>query len=268
MSAAQRTLAALALAPLSACTSILDFEKSSEEVPAGPTASYAMTFSEECSTDTLDPLRFTTHWITDASPHRVLAHTYEHMLDEAVSVSDGLCRITAQPATVGDRPFTSGVLTTATSFVQRYGHFETRFRAPDGKGLWATFWVRHQTKWPPALQAIVFGHQPDEVRFAVEWWDAEVPTDEKVTFSGPSFTDDFHILGIEWSPDEFVFYVDGIERHRTRNGTGTFTEPMELALALLVGHRDSSYPPYPDATTPWPARLEVDWIRVFRAKDD
>ena len=73
------------------------------------------------------------------------------------SIHEGVLKISARPVDVGDKPYlygfnyTSGLLTSQTSFQQQYGYFEIRADTPAGKGLFPAFWMLAPGKWPPEI---------------------------------------------------------------------------------------------------------------------
>jgi beta-glucanase (GH16 family) len=64
---------------------------------------------------------------------------------------------------------------------------------------------------------------------------------------------------VDWRPDAIIWYVDDVE---TRRVTGAVPRvPMYLNAALAVG---GDFPGAPDGSTPFPAVLEIDAVRVFK----
>jgi beta-glucanase (GH16 family) len=86
--------------------------------------------------------------------------------------------------------------------------------------------------------------------------------------STQSLADDFHVYGLNWSPDLIEMTLDGVVYATfTRNSlsegqTWVFDKPFYLILNLAVG---GNWPGCPDASTPFPATMLVDWVRVYSA---
>ena len=93
---------------------------------------------------------------------------------------------------------------------------------------------------------------------------------------GPSLADDgWHIFGVLWTPDEYVFTVDGVETLRTdlkglkpsqptaAPPRGVLTTPAYLKLSCEA---KAAMGPSPDFESPAPLRdaFEVDYIRVYQ----
>ena len=85
---------------------------------------------------------------------------------------------------------------------------------------------------------------------------------------GKSFGNDFHVFAINWRADRIQWFVDGDQVWEQdasvwcRPGTtnAPFDRRFHLLLNLAVG---GGLPGNPDHTTKFPARMEVDWVRVY-----
>ena len=80
-----------------------------------------------------------------------------------------------------------------------------------------------------------------------------------------AYADDFHVYAVEWEPREIRWYRDGILYHSARpdlvKGEWVFEHPFFVILNLAVG---GYWPGNPDATTSFPQRMLVDYVRVYR----
>ena len=185
---------------------------------------------------------------------------------EALTVRDGLLVLEADRDPNGRLPYRSGMVASHRSFAQRYGYFELRARLPRGQGLWPAFWLlpKPDGTWPPELDVMeLFGSEPHQVLMAQHYRDAAGRERKRVrTWRGPDFTAGFHTFGMSWSPTAVVWYVDGVERFRSTRDIPT--QEMYVLVNLAVG---GEAPGPPDATTPFPARMEVDYVRVWEDPD-
>jgi beta-glucanase (GH16 family) len=182
---------------------------------------------------------------------------------EALRVRDGLLVIEAARDQGGRLPYRSGMIVSHRSFAQRYGYFELRARLPHGKGLWPAFWLlpKPTGTWPPELDVMEqFGSEPDTVLMAQHYRDAAGRERKRTrTWTGPDFAAGFHTFGMSWGPDAIVWYIDGVERFRSVRDIPT--EEMYVLVNLAVG---GDAPGQPDATTSFPSRMEVDYVRVWK----
>ncbi|MCR5875923.1 family 16 glycosylhydrolase [Phenylobacterium sp. J426] len=173
------------------------------------------------------------------------------------SVSNGVLTITAQPAgwqsqNMWGYQYTSGMLD--SHHTQTYGYFEMRAELPDGQGLWPAFWL--------------LGENNNEIDILEGLGsDTSVPHTAIHSNSVPALglqnyipnSAGFHTYGALWSPSEIIFYVDGSEIWRTATPSD-MTKPMHMIVNLAVG---GHWPGSPDATTPWPAQLKVDYVKAW-----
>jgi beta-glucanase (GH16 family) len=200
-----------------------------------------------------------------------------HTASNAALDGAGHLVITARRETAGARAFTSARLSTRGKLEQAYGRFEARLRLPPGKGLWPAFWLLggdvDQSGWPGCGEIDVMearGAQPWRVSSALHGpgysaGDALIAPFE--TADRSPLTADFHLFAVEWSPGELQFSVDGQPYHTERasrlgpSHRWVFDHPFFLILDLAVG---GSFGGPPDETTPFPASLVADYVRVYR----
>ncbi|MBC6981872.1 family 16 glycosylhydrolase [Caulobacter sp. 17J80-11] len=183
------------------------------------------------------------------------------------SVADGVLTITAQPASpevqaaIGGYDYTSGLIDTRDTFSQLYGYFEMRAAVPAGQGLWPAFWLLPQGGgWPPELDVVeIFGSQPQVAHTAAH---SNASGAHTADYSASDVQGDpagFHTYGALWEADKLVWYVDGVEVARTAT-PADMHQPMYMLANLAVG---GTLPGDPDATTPFPAQMRIDYIRAY-----
>jgi beta-glucanase (GH16 family) len=184
---------------------------------------------------------------------------------EALSVRQGLLVIEARRENRSYRgttqSFVSGTITSHAKFSFCYGRFEVRARVPEGNGLWPAAWLLPESLvWPPELDLFEFrGQEPTRVFMSHHWvGPGNAPRFASGEFDGPDFSAEFHTFSLEWEPDELRWFVDGELRHRALSHVPD--QPMYVNIALAVG---GTFPGPPTAETMFPARLEVDWVKVY-----
>jgi len=177
------------------------------------------------------------------------------------------------------RHYTSARLKTSGKFSQAYGRFEARIKLPIGKGIWPAFWLLGDdigaVGWPKCGEIDIVENLGSE------------PSIAHGTIHGPGysgdhgigspyvlpdskrFTDDFHIFAVEWEPQEIRFYVDD-SLYATRRPSDlpsgahwVYDHPFFIILNLAVG---GNWPGNPDASTQFPQKMLVDYIRVYERK--
>jgi beta-glucanase (GH16 family) len=127
--------------------------------------------------------------------------------------------------------------------------------------------------WPECGEIDIMeniGREPSVVHGTVHgpgYSGAEGPTASFSLPGGGRFADDFHVFAVEWEPNVLRFYVDG-SLYATRTPADlpagrkwVFDHPFFVILNVAVGGR---WPGAPDATTTFPQRMRVDYVRVYR----
>jgi beta-glucanase (GH16 family) len=189
-----------------------------------------------------------------------------------VSVENGYLKIDLQAVPYRSMKYSGGELDTRGKFNQQYGYFEARIKVPAGGGLHPAWWLWPQSdRWPPEIDIMeTKGSEPTRVYMTVHWSENGIVRahPEQVDFDGDhyaesyyegvDFTEGFHVYAIEWTPERIVWYIDGVERHRTTKYVPH--EPFMLILDLALDR----YGGWVDDSTILPASMLVDYVRVYR----
>ena len=173
--------------------------------------------------------------------------------------------------------YTSARLITQGKFEFTYGSVEARMRLPRGRGIWSAFWMLGANlpvcPWPNCGEIDIvesLGHDPHTTYG---------------TLHGPGYagrhgiarsyrhetdlTDDFHVFGVDWQPNRVRWSLDGVT-HATLAASDlgdkpwVHDHPFFILLNVAVG---GDWPGEPDASTPFPAALLVDYVRVYQSED-
>jgi beta-glucanase (GH16 family) len=178
------------------------------------------------------------------------------------SVEDGVLTIIARPTPPGLAPrirdyrYVSGVITTQPSLNQTYGYFEMRARLPEGKGLWPAFWLLPaDLSWPPEIDVMESIGDPTHVEMT-----SHSTTRGSEAIVARVSAGEFHTYAVSWDREDLIWYVDGREVGRQKT-PGDMHKPMFMLANLAVG---GNWPGAPDASTRFPARYEIDFIRAYR----
>lgn len=193
-----------------------------------------------------------------------------------VSVSGGYLRLDIAEVPYLGRKYSAGEIDTRDKFSQQYGYFEARIKVPSGAGLHSSWWLWPASDhWPPEIDIMeVKGNDRTTVYMTLHWAENGIVRafPEQLDFtgdhfverrvSGKDFSQDFHVFGLEWSPQSIAWYIDGIEWHRTDQHIPHEPFLLELDLAL------DAYGGALDASTILPASLLVDYVRVYSLPGD
>jgi beta-glucanase (GH16 family) len=114
--------------------------------------------------------------------------------------------------------------------------------------------------WPPELDVFeVLGQDTNTVYMTNHFSEqSKRPDDIQGKFTGPDFSLEFHTFGLDWQPDHFTWYVDGVEQFSTTKDVPQV--PMFLLVNLAVG---GDWPGPPDQDTPFPSVFSVNYVRVY-----
>ncbi len=185
--------------------------------------------------------------------------------------------ITARRETYQGQPYTSARLLTKEKRVQRYGRIEARMKLPIGQGMWPAFWLLganiDQVGWPTCGEIDVMEYKGQEPRTIYAtlhgpgYSGGAGLSTAKSLEGGATFADDFHVFAVEWDEALVAFELDGEVYQAIRKGdqpagtTWVFDQPFFILLNLAVG---GNYVGAPDASTVFPQRLVVDYVRVYQ----
>ncbi len=225
------------------------------------TSEWQLVWSDEFSGDCLDPLKWTPEdWAAEKN------NELQYYTPSNVQVSDGRLILTSKREKLGGRSYTSGAVHTKEQYSFLYGKVEMRAKLPAGQGVFPAFWMMTDRKdtWLPEVDIMeMLGHQPDEIWMVSHWLNsAGTLSSASQAYKGPDFSEDFHLFGLEWTPDSLVWLVDGKEKFRITDPIPR--EPMYLYLNTAIG---GDWPGSPDASTRLPAAFEIDYVRVFQTPE-
>ena len=169
----------------------------------------------------------------------------------------------------------------------RYGYFETRAKAMKAS-VSGAFWLYDPLDGPAKYTAGDFSEEIDifeifgkptkkenDSIFYATVHRMETPYVEATVRSkqtpmpnksfkmkvGFDFSEDFHVYGLLWTPNELVWYIDGKEVFRRENDY--FKRPLHLMLDCEIMEAWVGLPDAKDL----PGKFEVDYVRVWQMKE-
>jgi beta-glucanase (GH16 family) len=200
---------------------------------------------------------------------------------ENARVENGLLIIEArrERRTKPAADYTSASLNTRGLHQWLYGRFEMRARIDTRLGLWPAFWtLGTEAPWPFGGEIDIMEYNRGTLlanvassrdeRGNVAWHSVKLPLTE---LRDKRWAEQFHVWRMDWDQDVIKLYVDdrllnSVEVLSTRNGDGVgaipFRQPQYLLLNLAVGGDAGGDP----AETRFPARFEVDYVRVYQRR--
>lgn len=195
---------------------------------------------------------------------------------ENARIEDGKLVIEARAENFGGRSYTSARLITKNKASWTYGRMEARIRIPRGKGIWPAFWMLGNNidgaGWPQCGEIDIMeniGSVPSTLHGTVHGpgYSGGGGIGGTYVLPGAQLADDFHVYAIEWDANRIRWFIDGQPYFSITPGQlpgpWVFNSPQFLLLNVAVG---GNWPGSPDASTVFPQRMTVDYVRVYRAE--
>ena len=188
-----------------------------------------------------------------------------------VAVTGGNLEITALKESYGGMGYTSGRIKTLGKQSWTYGKVEARIKLPTGQGIWPAFWMLGSNigtaSWPGCGEIDIMEHVNNEsVTHGTMHWDYNGY--QYYGGSSPNLDlSQYHTYAIEWDANAIKWFVDGTQYWEGNiansiNGTDEFHKPFFILLNLAVG---GNWPGSPNSSTVFPAKMYVDYVRVYQA---
>jgi beta-glucanase (GH16 family) len=244
--------------------------------PFGASGEWELTFRDEFEGEILD----TSKWSVGYGWGRKTGWTQEAIDDRFVKVNGGKLFLSSAPR--GENEYSAGAVNTKNKFFQEFGFFEARIKAAKGQGVLTGWWGKPNTEqWPPEIDiAEIFGAVNPKGDPTIGPWknsmnihfkkDKDSAKEEDQTFytlpDNALFTDDYHILAVEWNPDELIWYIDGKEVKRTNKGAEYLRGDFYWILNLHICSTHLTWPGCPEPDNVWPSFMEVDYVRAWKKK--
>ena len=243
-------------------------------VPAG----WQLVWNDEFDGATLDAKKWTAYVGNTTG-----GNVYYTGRSKNVYVAKGLLHLVARHKAAHGYDYTSGQVRTEFKYWKQYGLIVARMRMPAGDGFWPAFWMLGtnydpNARWPHCGEIDIpesAGGSPTWVQGTIH--NADINGQDtyqtlKYYFPTPGDTvTNFHTYGILWTSNSIIWQVDGINAQTWTNwgavsGTNAFpvpfNQPFFLLLQLAVT-RPGGYGGSPNASTPFPSEVQVDYVRVY-----
>jgi beta-glucanase (GH16 family) len=196
--------------------------------------------------------------------------------------TDGFLHIVARQPSKG--VYTSARLKTQGRFSFQYGRLEARIRAPEAQGMWPAFWTLGNNvatvEWPACgeqdiMERVNGALNPDWNEGSIHGvgFTGDVGLGTKYFFPKGQTAAGWHTYGMIWKKGSVAYYVDDPAKPyvtytnpesiaKFKDGIWPF-DPGDSAFLILNLAVGGDWPKDPDATTPFPASLLVDYVRLY-----
>ena len=148
-----------------------------------------------------------------------------------------------------------------------FGYFEARCKFQTQCGHWPAFWLFPAKGIPDAANTGRDGTEidimekawlTDKIEHTLHWdgYGQNHKSEGKV-IEQAGLSKGFHTFGLWWKPDEYIFYVDGVETWRTAAG-GVCQTPAYVKLTEEIGKWAGDI-----AKAELPDFFLTDYVRIY-----
>ena len=191
--------------------------------------------------------------------------------------SAGNLIIEARKENFGGAAYTSSRLITKGKKELKFGRIDIRAALPQGQGIWPALWMLggniSTVNWPACGEIDIMeliGSEPNRVHGTAHYGSTtnqhQYIGDSKVLPGTANFGDEFHVFSIVWEQDKITWLLDDVQFFQITPTTISpspypFNQNFFFIFNVAVG---GQWPGNPDATTVFPQRMIVDYVRVFQ----
>jgi len=228
-----------------------------------PVNGYTLYWNDEFNGHTLDASKWN---------HRGLGKRDEAYISKDAVTLDGKGCLVIEVSKRQDSIFT-GMIGTENIFTTRYGYFECRASLTSTPGTFPSFWLQS-----PQINMVNGGPSVNGAEIDIFEYFPHTKTDSVAhtlhyggygsghRVAGPVWgalkkpIDSFHTFGLEWTPDSYKTFVDGIQTFSGNQLISGVPEFMVLSLAVNASAAG------PLKLSGLPDHFMVDYVRVYKKK--
>lgn len=233
---------------------------------------YSLVYEEEFEGDALN----TDEWSVF---HRATRGGYNS--DSQIEVKDGNLIITGEYLEDGE--FGPGWYAADIELKQTYtyGYYEIRCINNPGIGFWSAFWMQSPDSYNDEIsQGGIGGAEVDimETMGYAKAGDNSFTTfsihvagvdGEKTGIKGvqlgnfkvPNIFTEYNVFGLEWTPEEYIFYINGVEACRSTYANGVSQVPENIRVSMCI--KPESTLKQLDKET-FETQFVVDYVRIYQ----
>lgn len=221
---------------------------------------YKLFWKDDFKGKTLDPKK----WRVRGVGPRALGFVSE----EAVKLEKGYLKLYSLKK--GDS-LLIGAVGTQDLFMTKYGYFECRAELQKSLGNWAAFWLQ-STEIAKGEDPGVYGAEVDIFEFFkklgtdivshnVHWaYGPRQQTTRGMQSYLKGVSEGFHTFGLEWTPEKYVFFIDGYPFYEVKKGISHIKEYIILSMELPSEKKDIRNITFPDV-------FSIDYVKVYKKRN-
>lgn len=222
-------------------------------------------------------------WNYDVGNHQWANRELQAYTDREanVTVKDGKLVMRSLLEQDGDKKYTSVRMTTYERQSWQYGYFEIRAKLPSGRGSWPALWflpndIRHGVRWPLCGEIDMMEHtvmHKDDLVYSLHSQKHNHTRNDTVQYSTtihhPGVCAEFHVYGMEWTPDYVEYFLDGesVCKYRRTDDQEDQAEqawPYDKPYYLIMNIAVGGFMGGPVTDEDLPFVMEIDYVRVYQ----
>lgn len=216
------------------------------------------------------------NWKHEIGGHGWGNNELEYYQPQNTAVRNGHLFITAKKEDKEGKNYTSSRIITQGKQEFQYGRVDIRALLPKGQGIWPALWMLGNNiasvDWPACgeidIMEMIGGPGKDNTVHGTVHWDnagSHASFGGKHTLANDKIlADEFHVYSVVWTPETITWYFDDVQYQTidiTPSALSEFQNKFYFIFNVAVG---GNWPGNPDATTIFPQRMVVDYIRIFQ----
>ena len=232
---------------------------------------YNLVWNDEFDASSIDQ----SDWGYDLGNHGWGNNEWQNYTNSSANsyISDGKLIIEAKKESSGGSDYSSARMLTQDKKEFQYGRVDIRAKLPKGQGIWPALWMLGgnfaEVSWPHCGEIDIMeiiGNEPNKLHGTIHWegQNGYNSFGGNTTLDSGDFSDEYHVFSIIWDEQKIRWFLDDQVYHEvdiTPAHMTEFHQPYFFIFNVAVG---GNWPGYPDATTVFPQRMFVDYIRVFQ----
>ena len=189
------------------------------------------------------------------------------------TVANGYCIIEAKQENFSGANYTSSRMITKGAEDFKYGRIDIRAALPEGQGIWPALWMLgsniDQVSWPNCGEIDIMeivGHEPNKLHGTLHWGDVNGNHAQYGGYKNSSIdlSEEFNVYSIIWTQTQITWLLNNVQYHVININEAQFDEFRENFFFIMNVAVGGNWPGSPDATTVFPQRMIVDYIRVHQ----
>lgn len=228
----------------------------------------SLTFEDDFDGAELDPAKW-------SRADEMKRQDKENYWDDSMSRLNGRGELVISARTERD---TGNILTGAAwtkgLFEQTYGYYEIRTTLNTVPGYWTAFWLMTDNaaseenggRDGTEIDVYESAYYNEGLVQHTLHWDGYAAAHRSVGTTAPlEYDGEYHTFGVLWTPEEYVFYVDGAETWRTDADEAGGT--CEVPLYMIISAETGSWTYDKLDKNSLRDRIKIDYVRAYALMD-